>query len=597
MNTNKHSFWIANKHYHKSKPDTLVRLYIYYKQGGQTKTYETPIRIPFKAWDNKKKEIKPKYADELGLKDLAIEVNKMKSRILDASSKVNSGKISVAKAVEDILDKNPDGQIEIWLQETTRYSRATKKSYMDYLKAIHKIFVANGMEDYVPLSFSHLQDLGDVEKIAHVINSNTGNGGIMYLSFLDSVTDKARLSLRRPFKANMLMKPKVEKEIQIATVQDIYDGMNRMKTRKDYLVLNYWMLSFCLRGLDGQDICNLSKELISREAKCPYTPDYALEECCWGGLNRKGYLKLKRGKTAKKNAEFKILFNLPPIWVLVQVVKELVRLEYPQYAYEGEDPWRIFNFTTKDENWNEVEDGARIWKKISRVWLEKYNHLIGVGLKKTRHTYTDIGRNKLRLSNDDTAAQLGHRPKGAIKNYTQEDQTNIDLIHIAHLEEFKVNRIVLDLLYCGLYRKNPFIDFMVSKGLEGLMKRDKIASFGWEEEIELQNLHRQHERNRPQQYDPETESWVEVEGKKSSRLKTLEKKKSEAYRETMGDIFLYNAEEEATQMDFRIVDYKDYLEEVEVIKEAHLLEQREAQLRYERKTQLKETPTAFKEVE
>lgn len=559
-----HNIWLGinNK---PSDPTDMARLSIFHKYGGSgtKKKRSTNVYIPYEVWDLSTKDISRKAKSRADLQAQVKEVDRMQQAIRECIIKMNKGTLTHVSAFDIIEGKNVDGTVETWLKHTKRITAANKEIYYNQLNGIRKHVLAAGRDDLHPIKFSHLQDPQAIESIAAILRDapSLGNGAIDYLKFLDRVTRDADLQIKEPFKKEKLIPRPVETREKMVTKMDIINGFNKITTLQDYMAVNFWLLQFCLRGLDGQDIANISEDMLVSEAEdehhCPYLPDANLDVYWSGHLSDKEWLKLKRGKAAK-NKDFYILFNLFPTYFLHQSLREIIRRTHPEYAYKGKDRVRIFNFTPKNKDWSENPEGKKKWNDFRDTVSKKCKKILGEGIKAVRHSFDAPANQFLRMTDSEQGELLGHKgKKGVIKHYQTEQQLKTDLLHIGVIEAMDICQIV-DIFY-KIGNKRGYIPYELSRGAEMILKREKLVSFGIEDELKLQQLTKRWKENPTVKID-EDGIVVMSEADKPDALKELETQKALRYEASLPSpeaIDLSEAREDEEWFCFVNVTYKE----------------------------------------
>ena len=485
-----HNIWLGinNK---PSKANEEIRLTIFYKYGGENKMRKrsTDVYIPANAWDKKTKDLTRKAKGLKNLKSQVAEVSRMQEAIRSCMIEMNKGLLTIISAFDIIEGKNADGIIDKWLENTAKIKVNAKGIYRDYQNGIYKQLRNAGRDDLIPLKFSHLQDKQAIESIAKILIESTtlGNGTIDYMHWLDSVTKLNELALQDPFKKGNFVPRKIESATKVVTKKDLLNSFNKINTKQDFMALNFFLLQLCLRGLDGQDVANLNeKMLVGSNGSNPYHPDAMLDPLWTGSLSDKAWVGLKRGKQAV-NQDFYILFNLFPTYFLHDSLKRLIKETHPKYAYKGKDRLRLFSFKPKDDDWNTNSEDNFKWKDFRGTISKKLVRMVGAGVKSARHSFVAPMNQMMRLSDSEQAEQIGHKTKKrAIKFYQTESQLKTDLIHIGVIEELDLLRVI-DLFYL-VGKKRGYIDYELSTGAKKLFEKRRLASFGIEEELELQKL-------------------------------------------------------------------------------------------------------------
>ena len=519
------------------KPSEQVSIYIGYKYGNsnQKKKRIPNIKVPFNMWDKKNQFIKQIAVDKKILSPDDIEyLDSIRHKFNAVTRQMSEGILTVDNAFRKLLKQSEDDTVLNHLNNETPhlYTANTNRKYKDYIRSIEK----HTGKEFTPLKLSHLQDLDAVKQIATKVKKAVSpNTAIDYLKALDVISDRAKLSVFKPFKSNKLLPSKDQTKEKQVTCIDVSEGINRIRTKQDYLSLSFWLFSFCLRGLDGTDIVNMSEKNAVGSFKMPYYPDWNTDPC-FINCGAKAYYIKRRGKTRK---HYRILLNLYPTYYLHRLIKQLVSETHPEYCYKGEDKLRIFNFLTKDEKGNPIEEGVNKWIAFRDTISKKQKRLIGEGLKTTRHTFTNLTKNELSLTDSEQQDLLQHSTDGkALSHYQSEQQITTDLNHIFALQEYDIVSTVNLLLQFG--EAHGYHSFEINTGAKTLLSRDKLTTFTQEEEREYQKLLRNISSKPIRKFNSETSRIEFTEPEKPKRLKELEKKRSEDYRKMnpTGDINL-----------------------------------------------------------
>ncbi len=517
------------------KPSEKVSIYIGYKYGSgiQKKKRLPNIKVPFSHWDKNNQFVKKSVVDKNILtQDDYDYLYSIKSKFHLVARKMNEGTLTIDNAFKRLLKQSEDDSILNHLTTETPdlYSPTTSKKYKDYLQAIEGHYFGIG-EDRKPknqLNLSHLQDLDSVKQIAtkvkKVVSPNTA---IDYLKALDVVTDRAKLDVLKPFKSNKLIPSKDDIEGKLITYKDLLLGINKINTKQDYYSYAFWLFSFCLRGLDGSDITNISENNVEGNFKFPFYPDWNSNEK-YLNLGEKAYYKKRRAKSRKY---YRVLLNLFPTYYLHRLVKHLVTETHPELAYKGEDKLQIFNFRTKDDKGNDIEEGKAKWIIHRSTISHKTKRMFGEGIKSTRHTFTHITKNELTLTDSEQQDLLQHSSSNkALVHYQSEEQLSTDFNHIFALQEYEIITLVHNLFKLGEYK--GFNSFKISNGCKDLLHMKRLSVFKQEEEREYQKLLRTYSGKPETKWNEETNQLELVEVEKPQRLLELEKKRKEDWDKT-----------------------------------------------------------------
>jgi hypothetical protein len=546
MKSKHHNFWLSlnGSNY---KPSEQVSIYIFYKYGNSSlKKKRIPnMSVPFSLWDKKNKFIKQTAVDKkiLSLDDIDY-LDGIRGKFNAVARQMSEGLLTADNAFRKILKQSEDDTVLNHLTTETPhlYTPNTFNKCKDYLRSIEK---HTGTE-FTPLRLSHLQDLDAVKQIAtKVKNAVSPNTAIDYLKALDVVSDRAKLDVLKPFKSNKLLPSKDQTKEKQVTYIDLIEGINKIRTKQDYLSYSFWLFSLCLRGLDGTDIVNISEKNVQGSFKMPYYPDWDSDNC-FINCGEKAYYLKRRGKTRKF---YRILLNLYPTYYLHRLIKNLITETHPEYSYRGKDKLRIFNFLTKGEKGNPLDEGVKKWIAFRDTISKKQKRLFGEGIKTTRHTFTNLTKNELTLTDSEQQDLLQHSTDGkALSHYQSEQQITTDLNHIFALQEYEIASTVNLLFQFGDLQ--GYHSFKINKGAKTLMSRDKLTTFTHEDEREYQKLLRNFISKPTPKLNPDTGLVESTFPEKPMRLEELETKRASDYRKAnpIGDIYLDAPEDEINYM-------------------------------------------------
>ena len=515
-----HNFWINFNVIPKDNSPTS--LYLFYKYGNESKRIKKlPIKLKPSDWDRTKKAIRP--TKELENKEATQYLRELQSKLVEVRVSMFKGNMSINTAFDLIFDKNPEGLIESFIKNDLKLTDSQRTKYLNYL---------NGLSKHLPTKYNtphyvHIQDEANINEIASILReSDLKNSTVSdYLGMLDYITRAAKLKVQSPFASGKLKPVDDESDKLPRTVQDLINGMQRINTKKDFYAINFWLYSFCLRGLGGADICNLNESLIKgAKYSLPYYPDYAIDSEYFNTLSEKSYVYLRRGKKKHQKA-LSILINTFPTYLLHQSLKQLIIEEYPDLAYTGTDKLRLFNFTTKDKDYNDIIEGKKKWSLLRDTVSKKCSKLIGAGLHNTRHTFTASGNSYARLNDNEQRELLGQKTKGALKHYQSEAQIKTDLNHLHILDDFQI--VVLTRVLFQLGIQKGYITRELSTGAADLLSQSKLLTFSPEDELKLQQLKKDWELvpivevidgNITTKPSPKPKELIQLERRKSSLL-------------------------------------------------------------------------------
>jgi len=517
--TKHHNFHLGFKN--KIEKGNRQSLYVMYKHGnGKLHKKVTPIRLLGEDWDkankhlNKKLQLNESYSPHTKWIDTFYATKRL------VQIEMDKGEMALDTAWALIFNRNSSGDIREFLNTYSKLDSGQQRAkHLTRIDSIEK-HLPNELK---PLAFSHTQDSVAINKIASLLKASTLKNSTIgdYLKTLDYVTREAKLKINSPFKTEGHI-PKAERNNKRPrTFKDIIQGFNNIKTKKDFLSINFWLYSLCLRGLNGIDICCLSEDWIgSGSYKDAYYPDHIIDPDSYGNLSEKTHLSRKRGKSLG-NSDMTILLNLLPTYLLHQSLRQLIKEEYPQYAYKGKDRLRLFNFTTKDLNYKTNEDGKRKWTLIKDTISPKTSKLIGEGINNARHTFISSAEGLASVSDDDQRKLLGHKAEKSLGHYQSPRQMKIDLNHIKTLDEMRILTLVKYFYQLG--KDKGFITQYLTPFTKYMLDDEALMRFSAEDELKLMQLTAEW-RDKPE-YKLIDGQLTEVEKEKPERLLNLEKQK------------------------------------------------------------------------
>ena len=531
--TQHHNFWLAfMRTPEKGKKGTL---YVRYKFGNiknSASNKSTPIKLFPHDWDKSKRHLIKKLQIDEAYVDECRWIDEFYTTIKGIQIDMDKGVMSLDTAWRLIFNRNRKGDIREFLNNHPKLDTGGQRNkYLTFLTSIEKHLP----NKFKPLTFASIQDDVSINKIASLLKQGNLKPQTIgdYMKMLDYVTREAKLKAQSPFKTNGLIPTHGAVNKRPRTYVDIMQGLNKIKTRKDYLAVNFWLYSLCLRGLNGTDICCLSEDWIgSGTYEDAFYPDHIIDPIAFGNLSEKTHLDRKRGKSLN-NSNMTILLNLLPTYLLHQSLKQLIKEEYPQYSYKGKDKLRLFNFTTKDKNYQEDKDGKSKWTLIKDTISPKTSRILGEGINNARHTFTSTAESLGTISDDDQRKMLGQKAKGALSHYQSPAQMRIDLNHIQTLDDMKILSIV-----------NVFYELGFSKGYltqyltpytKYMLEDDSLMRFSAEDELKLMKQTSEWQ-NKPsfklvdgeikQIHQPKPESLINLEKQKEATMVVREKDKS-----------------------------------------------------------------------
>lgn len=349
-------------------------------------------------------------------------------------------------------------------------------------------FYVNWVENntpYSPLTKRHLSDVEVVKKIAKAIKDNPKNsinGADTYFAKLDDVCNWAFGNVGRhsrnkfrPFADNNLRLTRTRTDVKQTETFDFKKGIQTIKTGQQFESALAWLLSYCL-CIDGIDLSVINKDRIQHFA--PYDnkdAEFANKNIIekQNDFNDKGayvfdrHLRMRRGKQ-KQNLNT-VQFNIYPIPKIFWLLKLMIKKFRPNSAYEGKDPFRLFNFNTENES-----DKPK-WKKVNDRYTRNLKPF-GAEMSSTRPTFAS-NIVDLDVPSEIAQAFLKHsfRATTLEKHYLKHPQEKRNIIQKAGMDAIDVIGIWYSLLAVGV--QNEWIkDGFISDLDKEFIKKGKVLT-------------------------------------------------------------------------------------------------------------------------
>lgn len=451
--------------------EEFVILALRCKQGVQKKE-KGFAEIPIEDWDDInyiKKSKQSKYTD------LLTDIAEINARIPEYKRKLDKQEISQEDALTECLglQKKVEGQVLEFAKqlEPKRYAK-TKLTKSRILNLIGRIRATERKlpNKLIPLTFSMLQNESNIKLISDILfDSKLSEATInKYMTALDKVCSLKAETKFKPFKKQELIPyPKHVGKQEFITYRTVEEAINKINTLQDLEAYLMWLYSFSLLGMNFTDMFNVDEKKIMQEEYTwkPYHPE--MKE-----FNEPLHIFYYRGKLSdrdRKKAPIIRMINLTPIFIIIEMLRHIVKITRPEYAYTGRDKLRIFNFYTKDENYNEIPDGIVKKEALRGTYYKKWKHMFGHSITHTRATSMKAGRN-VGASFEELEAQLGHVTgvSKVFNTYYSAEQKAVDTNHIYALMDYDVMKIL-----GYLNRKFNQTDFLP----KSKFKVDELAGF------------------------------------------------------------------------------------------------------------------------
>ena len=527
-----HNFTLT---FYKNKPYSRVSepLVIMYNYGKISKKRKSPIAIPQEIFNKKKQLIKREWIQTYKVADDWIR--KFNDKVNDIEISMANGKIHFEQAIKLLLNEYESELVRdkypIYADDEAELPSVVKTA-MDYLKALENKF--GEKSEYSNLMYHHLQRESDIKKIQSFIDmmniQNKSKKKYMnYLNKMTAVAPNFTKEQKNPFNKEYkhpkgLPRLAVDSKVFKLSVGTIEDNPYKLEA------MLWWLLSFCLRGVDCADILVLDSSKIEGEKNGNlrhYFPQMS------GNNNEKFYYVGNRVKMAhmdKKAKPLKILLNVYPVLTIFKMLKRLVKHIHPSIAYNGKDPLKIYNL-----NYLNASDKSK-WKNRLGTMTENTTKLFGATMKQARNTFSTILAEVLSVGYQNAEKQLstalGHTNEKTQKVYINPDQIRQDLLQIEVIERFDVRKIIKNIIatcsYYSFKRDSRKIKLVDKKNLN--IKHLDIPATIWNWQKELEWSHEKMKSNS----DVDT---IEVDGqapvqkeifRPTNRFKILDKERKES---------------------------------------------------------------------
>ena len=407
-----------------------LSLYVRHKFGTQNPQYtKTGLVIPEAAWDKSNKEVKSR-AEYKDFREKFRQIDKHKNNLLD---QLNNHEIQPKQALERVkLYHTVDGYP---IREYFEQEFLSKKSkdydsnkYNSIFNKLEEGLVANNLQHLVPTNISYFKS--NKKDIALTLYKyHKPNTATEYLKKLNTVLKDFDLNQFPDKYFKEYYKTEAVTPQKPVPTSDIINAIRNIKTLKQLEAYLFWLYSFCLRGLDGQDVTIVEDSLV--------VEDFAIEDFIF---NEEDYdtpihIELSRKKTRRR--KFEVLINAYPTLSINNALKTIIGINRPNEV-NHDDGLKLFK-------WDRITN-QRNWDLYSDFLQGRLEHLIGRSFKSTRHTFTSTAE-KLGVSVSDQSALIGNvSRKGSIAHYSQIDQRRMDLIHLAVIGQADIIRIYINLL-------------------------------------------------------------------------------------------------------------------------------------------------------
>lgn len=413
---------------------------------GKIKKEKSFVDIPIDDWceDNYiKKSKRDKYTN------LLTDIAQVNARIPEYKRKLNTGQIDQENAIIECLglQKVVEGEVLEYTKQlepkrytNTKLTQSRIRNLIGRIRAMERKLPTK----YVPLTFDILQNEYDVKQIAEILfDSKLSEATInKYMSAIDKVCSIKSERKFTPFKSlELIPYPKHVGKQESVSFRQIEEALNEVNTLQDLEAYLIWIYSFCLLGMNYTDMFNIDEKKIMQEDYewKPYHPEFK-------EYSEPIHIHYFRGKLSdrdRKKAPIIRMINVAPIYLIIEILRYIVKKTRPEYAYNGRDKLRIYNFYTKDEDYNEIPEGVAKKEAIRSTYYKKWKQMFGHSITHTRATSMKAGRN-VGASFEELEAQLGHVTgvSKVFNTYYSAEQKAVDTNHIFALMDYDIMKLL-----------------------------------------------------------------------------------------------------------------------------------------------------------
>ena len=369
--------------------------------------------------------------------------------------KVEDGKMLEYVVIEDKQGNKKNNKI----QPNNKLRQATINKYASHINAVQGHMQDNNLKMYTTLKFSHISSEASCKKIAKVLTENanlTDTTIAGYLKSLDKVwkhfknlnkNNKGQFS-----KLGLIPAEKPSTKRKPVYNEKVFMALDKYNTIGQLEALLFWLYSFCLVGMDGVDIINVSEDLVSEKQDDKKLKVLDYFPFAQSFLTKRLHITRERRKV--KGSEVVTMVNLFPTLLIRDMLHHCIKYTKPQWAYTGDDRLRLFNFYTKNEDGSTNPSGMAKWIDRRNYYNKICRKTIGGTTQLTRKTITRVGQDN-NLPVDKLGSQIGHNIKGSIKYYLSEEQVELDIIQLQVFKDYKILHILKNII--DLYKDRTFL--------------------------------------------------------------------------------------------------------------------------------------------
>ena len=411
------------------------------------KVRQIKVVVPDNDWDEKRGWIKRKAEESGRYNDVVKRFRAIEEKYPIVRMKVGDGTMTFDSAFNYLLNEVESNSLLEFAKgfkpDMTTKKQSTINKHISNISAVESNMSKLGYKQFEKLDFTHLIDQNTVEKIAFITHNEMGivtNTISSYLKSLDWCSIKQKDFPRRNSFGQSGFVPTEKPSTKTKSIKKnpLLLGLNNVNTLHQLEAYLFWLYSFCLMGLDGTDICNISEDKVIEDTDgvFDYLPE--LDNPKKKRFSHKVHVGLSRGKS---EVDFIIQVNLFPTLLIRDWLHYVVKLAHPNDTYEGKDRLRIFNFQTRKANGQEDTNGLLRWVEKRKSYSQEMRDRFDTTTQDTRKTITKTA-DKLGITRDKINVLLNHQIQSTLKYYLQFNQVERDIYQIHILQDFGINHIV-----------------------------------------------------------------------------------------------------------------------------------------------------------
>ncbi|WP_019671197.1 phage integrase SAM-like domain-containing protein [Eudoraea adriatica] len=405
------------------------------------KKLSTPLKIEKRFWDDKKERVKNTYKNS---RILNKELDELNAKIRIALDKYSAKQFTRQQVVSYVSGKTDFDTVDGYIETVIKNSRE-KPTYIDYRTTINSLKKHTGYSKDRPLLFHEVNfNLLSNFKLKSKENGMSATAYNSYLTKIRTVMndayDKGYIFDKFTFDRRLkrAVKPKI---IKTASPDQIFKGIEKVKSIYDFQAIGFWILMFGLRGMYPADVVDISiSHLFPKENQD------IMDEENQDIMDDVTYILHTRSKTSE-SANVDLVIRVDEIlWYLINTLKKSIVYTHlpkkPQIIPHIEDILKIFDYNPSKE--------YTLHQNTWDVYKKKVKRLTGLSYNKARKTFDTIA---MELSVPETVRRvlLGHADPSMLAHYgnTQSErfQEQVEEAHKSVLKDFKVKEMVEKLLF------------------------------------------------------------------------------------------------------------------------------------------------------